>query len=264
MITSPGNPKIKNVLLLQSKSKARREQDAFVVEGIRMFLEAPISRIREVYISESFSVSDAAAKKIDECKAAGAYAETVSSEVFKKLSDTVTPQGILCVMRAFHYEPSDLLDGEAPLLLIAEDIQDPGNLGTMIRTGEGAGISGIVMTSDTVDIYNPKVIRATMGSIYRVPFLVTKDLPTFVKTLKGRGITTYAAHLAGTKTYDVCDFTRGSAFLIGNEGNGLKKETADAADTYMKIPMEGGVESLNAAIASAVLLYEAARQRRQT
>ena len=149
------------------------------------------------------------------------------------------------------------------MLVLLEDLQDPGNLGTIIRTGEGAGIDGVIMTRDTVDIYNPKTIRATMGSVYRVPFLYTDDLGQVVEELKKRRIHTYAAHLQGKEYYDVQEFKEGCAFLIGNEGNGLKKETTDLAERYIKIPMQGQLESLNAAVATAILMYEAAAQRRK-
>ena len=150
---------------------------------------------------------------------------------------------------------------KTPLVMILEDLQDPGNLGTIIRTGEGAGISGVIMSKDTVDIFNPKVIRATMGSIYRMPFVYVENLLSILDTLLIEEMQTYAAHLKGDVYYDTFDFTKPTAFLIGNEGNGLKKETADKAGSYLKIPMEGKVESLNAAIAASLLMYEAHRQR---
>ena len=166
-------------------------------------------------------------------------------------------------MKQYEYTMQELLDKDNPVFVLLEDIQDPGNLGTILRTGEGAGIDGVIMTKDTVDIYNPKTIRATMGSIYRVPFLYVESMETVIGKLKEKGIAVYAAHLNGENYYDSFDFTKGSAFLIGNEGNGLKKETADLADSYLKIPMEGKVESLNAAIATSLLMYETYRQRRQ-
>ena len=146
--------------------------------------------------------------------------------------------------------------------MVLENIQDPGNLGTILRTAEGAGVNGILMSRDTVDIFNPKTIRSTMGSVYRVPFLYVEDICETVRELKNKGISAYAAHLKGIGSYDEQDYTKGTAFLIGNEGNGLTDELADLADTYIRIPMYGKVESLNAAIASAVLMYEAQRQRR--
>lgn len=262
MITSPGNARIKSLVSMRQKVKARKEANAFLTEGVKMFLEAPEERIREVYISESFSCSDEKTKEAVREKLNSVAHETVSEEVFRKISDTCSPQGILCVMRAYDYRLPDLLQKEHPLLLLLEDIQDPGNLGTMIRTGEGAGIDGVVMSKDTVDIYNPKTIRATMGSIYRMPFYYADDFSDTIRELKENKIEVFAAHLKGKASYDAFDYTGGCAFLIGNEGNGLKTKTADLANSYLRIPMEGAVESLNAGIAAAVLMYEAARQRR--
>ena len=256
MITSASNQKIKNLISIIQKSKARREQDVFITEGVKMFQEAPMDKIVEVYVAESFYETGTAREKILQC----GY-EILSDELFKKVSDTQTPQGILCVMKQYHYELEDLFQKENPLFLILEDIQDPGNLGTMIRTAEGAGVDGIIMTKGTVDIYNPKTIRSTMGSVYRMPFIYTDDLLGVMKQLQEKQVKLYAAHLKGNQFYHQLDFKGATAFLIGNEGNGLKDETADAADVYMKIPMEGKVESLNAAVASVILMYEAARQR---
>lgn len=179
------------------------------------------------------------------------------------MSDTRTPQGILTVLRQPEYRIENLLEKPSPLLLLLEDIQDPGNLGTILRTGEGAGISGVIMTKQTVDIFNPKTIRSTMGSVYRVPFVYVKELETIIRELHKYQIKTYAAHLQGKEYYDDLSFREPTAFLIGNEGNGLRQSTADLADAYLKIPMEGQVESLNAAIAASLLIYEAYRQRRK-
>lgn len=256
MITSASNQKVKNLINLVQKSKTRREQDVFVTEGIKMFQEAPADKIKEVYVSESFYEKANAGEKLEQCN----Y-EILTDELFKKVSDTQTPQGVLCVMKQYHYELQDLFRKENPLFLILEDIQDPGNLGTMVRTAEGAGVDGIIMTKGTVDIYNPKTIRSTMGSVYRMPFIYTEDLQGVMKQLQDKNVKLYAAHLKGNCSYHQMDFKGATAFLIGNEGNGLKDETADAADVYMKIPMEGKVESLNAAVASVILMYEAARQR---
>ena len=256
MITAASNQRVKNLMSLIQKAKARREQDVFITEGIKMFLEADLEQIKEVYVSESFYGKGTAREKIEQCN----Y-EILSDELFKKVSDTQTPQGVLCVIKQYHYKLEDLFKKENPLFLILEDIQDPGNLGTMVRTAEGAGVDGVIMTKGTVDIYNPKTIRSTMGSVYRMPFFYTEDLLGVMKKLQERNVTLYAAHLKGTQFYHQLDFKGATAFLIGNEGNGLKEETAKAADVYMKIPMEGKVESLNAAVASVILMYEAARQR---
>jgi len=260
MITSTSNARIKQLALWNQKAKERKKDDVFIAEGVKMFEEAPQGWIREVYVSESFyeKITDTLAAKLDHCS----Y-EVVSDTVFQKISDTQTPQGILCVLKQPHYDFTDLgvMRQTHPLVMVLEDIQDPGNLGTILRTGEGAGVTGIIMTKETVDIFNPKTIRATMGSIYRVPFIYVESVTEAIERLKRNNICIYAAHLKGKRYYSELNFTRGTAFLIGNEGNGLKDETAAHADVYLKIPMEGRVESLNAAIASAILMYEAHRQR---
>lgn len=257
MITATSNKRIKWLVSLSEKAKERKKEQVFLVEGTKMFEEADEEFVREVYVSESYIEKNGISEKLRRI----GY-EAVSDEVFKKISDTKAPQGILCVMNQYKYTLEDLLKKENPVLVLLEDIQDPGNLGTILRTGEGAGIDGVIMTKDTVDIYNPKTIRATMGSVYRMPFLYVDSLQEVIKVLQKKGIVVYAAHLDGQEYYDSFDFTKGSAFLIGNEGNGLKKETADLADAYLKIPMEGRVESLNAAIATSLLMYETYRQRR--
>ena len=148
-----------------------------------------------------------------------------------------------------------------PLIMALENIQDPGNLGTILRTAEGAGVTGILMSRDTVDIYNPKVVRSTMGSIFRIPFCYVENLTSCVESLNGENYATYSAHLQGKTFYDY-DYKNSTIFCIGNEGNGLSDELSDTTKFKIKIPMMGNVESLNAATASTVLMYEAMRQRR--
>ncbi len=256
MITSSGNPQVKNVILLNTKGKVRREQDLFVVEGVKMFLEAPVKAIEKIYVSESFFRKTEHRSKIEKLS----Y-EIVTDDIFAKMSDTKTPQGILTVMKQFHYSEEELLNKEKPMFLMLEGIQDPGNLGTMIRTGEGAGITAVFMDKKTVDIYNPKVIRSTMGSIYRVPFVMVDNLEESIRRMQKAGIHILAAHLEGKKSFLDADYSGGCAFLIGNEGNGLSEETAKMADEYIRIPMKGRVESLNAAVAASLLMYAAGMKR---
>lgn len=262
MITSNSNPKVKKLLTWQKKRKVREEDGIYIVEGLRMFVEASEDKVREVYVSESFYKK----KREELCLDAwGKKLEILSDSVYGHVSDTKTPQGVLVVMEQMKYSLEEVIagkEGRASLLMVLDNLQDPGNLGTILRAGEAAGVTGVVMSSDCVDIYNPKVIRSTMGSIYRMPFIYVEDLPTVVKMLGEKEIHTYAAHLKGKRSYEEEDFTKGTAFLIGNEGNGLRDEVADAAEIYVKIPMCGEVESLNAAIAASVLMFEAARQRR--
>ena len=258
MITSTSNQQVKQLIQLNRKRKLRDERGVFVAEGLKMFQEAPRDRIERVYVSESFFAAHR-----QEIDLEGIDWEMMQDSVFKAASDTQTPQGVLCIERRQNWELEDLLRKDTPLLLLLENLQDPGNLGTILRTGEGAGVTGVIMSKETVDLYNPKTIRSTMGSIYRMPFCYVQELAPVMDRLQKLGITSYAAHLKGMDSYAGQDYRKGTAFLIGNEGNGLTKELADRADVYIRIPMCGRVESLNAAIASAVLMYEALRQRQE-
>lgn len=257
MIESKNNQQIRNLLKLKRQAKERKKQKVFLVEGIRMFQEVPKERVVKAYATKSFY-------ERHENLFDGVCYELVDDKIFKEISDTVTPQGVLAMIRQQEWVLQDLLTlSENPCLLLLENIQDPGNLGTMIRTGEGAGITGVIMSRDTVDIYNPKVIRSTMGSIYRVPFLYADDLKQVLEELKSHQIHSYAARLDGEDVYQ-SDFKEGCAFMIGNEGNGLSDDLSAMAERYIKIPMCGQVESLNAAIAATVLMYETMRQRKES
>lgn len=260
MITSTSNLQVKNIIQLQKKSRARRQQKLFVTEGVRMFQEAPPELIARIYVSESY-LQDPAHRELLK----GRQWECLADPVFARASDTQTPQGILCLVRMPEYDAGGLLSRADAngLWLILENVQDPGNLGTMFRTGEGAGISGVIMDRSTADIYNPKTIRSTMGSIFRVPFAVTDSLPDAVRQFRKQGVRIYGAHLEGSVCYDEPDYGGGTAFLIGNEGNGLTEEAAALADQRIRIPMGGRLESLNAAMAAGILMYEANRQRRR-
>jgi TrmH family RNA methyltransferase len=268
MITSTSNDRVKRVVAYGQKAKARREDGVFIIEGMKMLREAPVLQVSEVYVTERFVDTASEGDK----EILWRYgAETVSEEVMNKMADTQTPQGVLAVIRQYPYTLEEVLEGynqsasgkeNAPLLLVLENIQDPGNLGTMLRSGEGAGVTGIILSKGCADIFSPKVIRSTMGSIFRMPFIYVENISEMVKELGTKGISTYAAHLKGKKSYDEFDYTKPTAFLIGNEGNGLTKETADAASEYVLIPMKGEVESMNAATSAAILTFEASRQRR--
>ncbi len=266
MITSTANAQVKELVKLMKKSRARDEAGVFLVEGPRMVGELISdpdwrTKIEKIYLSESY-----AGKSEGERTAPGKTvpAEILSDTVFAHVSGTKTPQGILAVVKRRDYDMSDILgaDPANALVLVLDNLQDPGNLGTIFRTAEAAGMTGIILSRDCVDIYNPKVVRSTMGALLRMPFLYVDDLPGTIGGLKGAGIKVYAAHLKGKLAYDQEDYRTGSAFLIGNEGNGLRDEVAECADHYVIIPMQGKAESLNAAVAAALLMFEAGRQRR--
>ena len=258
MITSTSNPRIKNLVLLGKKAKARKEQGVFLAEGRKMTEEAPKEWIRELYVSESYL-----ADKENAGSLRGMEYEVLSDHVMKAAADTQTPQGILAVVSMPRWDFASITEKNGGSYLFLEDIQDPGNLGTMIRSGEAAGITAVIASRGTVDLYNPKTIRSTMGSIYRVPFFAADDLKQTVCTMKEQGMKLYAAHLKGNRPYDEPEYRKKCGFLIGNEGNGLTEEIAGLADEYIRIPMEGSVESLNAAIAASVLMYEVNRQKRR-
>ena len=247
VITSTSNEQIKKLIQLKEKSKVRKTTGTFTVEGKKMFVEIPAEDLVSVYVSETFL------KENGELVKDKKY-QIVSDQVFKKISDTVTPQGIVAVVKQKSYSIDYIIEKrnkEKSCIVVLDRLQDPGNMGTIVRTGEAAGISGIIMSKDSADIYNPKVIRSTMGSIFRGPFSI-------VDTLKDNGITTYAAHLKG-ELYNSGSLTKDCALLIGNEARGLSEEISTKADKLIKIPMHGKVESLNAAVATAILMYEAAR-----
>ncbi len=251
------NRKIKNLILLGTKSKERKAQGLYLVEGVKMFLEAPKERIEQIYVSNTFYRHTEYQKEIEE----KGSVEVVDDSVFHKISNTITPQGILCVMRQWKDRMEKWNRVTEGIFLALEGVQDPGNLGTIFRTGEGAGVKGIIMDQHTVDVYNPKVIRSTMGSIFRIPFVKTDCLEKTIKAIKKGGGAVYASCIKGGENYTRVAYKKKSIFLIGNEGRGLKEETIGLADEKVFIPMCGQVESLNAAVSASLLIYEAYRQK---
>ncbi len=249
---------------LMKKSGDRHARGLFVVEGIRMVREVPPALLDKIYVTEHF------ASEIDDCT-------LVSDEVMAHMSGTVTPQGVLATVHMPSYTLEDVIGTanatgartaaktanakSCPLIVILENIQDPGNLGTIMRSCEGAGVTGIIMSEDTVDIYNPKVVRSTMGSLFRMPFIYAKDIAEVTRHLGREGYKTYAAALTGSVPYTSVSYTEPCAILIGNEGNGLTDNAINAASSCIRIPMNGSLESLNAAVSTAVITYEALRQR---
>ena len=284
MISSASNEKIKHVAKLVKSASGRRSEGVFVVEGERICAEIPKERFVEGYVSESFVKKMECSGKVSfgtghdhnpggdsednvypissdgQVTFKGLPFVIVSDQVYKKMSDTVSGQGILAVVRQLKKDPVDFVDdfedGDIKLLIL-ENIQDPGNLGTMIRTAEAAGFDGIITDRNTVDVYNPKVIRSTMGGIFRMPVMAADDLIELIDDLRIREIKLYGAILDGSVDYREADYGKRLAILIGNEGNGLSKEARALVDTRVRIPMQGQVESLNAAVAAAILMYEA-------
>lgn len=270
MISSASNPRIKHVVSLLKSSSDRRKENLFVVEGLRICREIPEDRIAECFISESFynkCIAEGGLSSLDEYVFWNASTEIVKDDVFKKMSDTVSGQGVLCVVKQNEMTTNYLLEMKMSdssrggiKLLILESIQDPGNLGTMIRTAEAAGFDAIITDGATVDVFNPKVIRSTMGGIFRLPVIREDNFFECLGALKEKGITLYAA-LLGNESCDFreADYKGKIGILIGNEGNGLSEDAAKLADVHVTIPMMGEVESLNASVAASLMMYETLR-----
>lgn len=257
MISSASNKQIKQVIQLGQKAKLRHELKQFIVEGIKMYNEIPEDKIITTFIKESYyneNKDNFIGKKLHNF-------EIVSDKIFDGMSQTKTPQGILAIVKQPEYDFEEIISRESSKLLFLEDVRDPGNIGTMIRTAEGAGFDGIVLSKESVDMFNPKVVRSTMGAIYRVPFIYEEN---FSKTLKDKyvasGYNLYAAHLEGATNYTSVEYNKKTGIIIGNEANGISDEVVKVAQNMIKIPMEGKVESLNAAVSAALIMYEVYRQ----
>ncbi len=258
MITAKSNQHLKRIGQLLRKRSAREEEQAFVIEGRKMFFEL-LRDYPELLQRAFFSESGLAGLSEQERALACSYPyDIVRDDVFASVAETVTPQGVMAIVSMPKRQLSDLTAAGKGILLL-ETLQDPGNLGTMIRTAEAADMGGILLSHDSVDAFSPKVVRATMGAIFRVPFVYASDFPKAIEMLKEQGYTVFAAHLKGSVPYDEADYGKKHAIMIGNEGNGLTEEAASLADYRVRIPMAGQAESLNAAVAAAILMYEAGK-----
>lgn len=185
MITSTSSSQVKHVMSLLSKAKERKKNNEYVVEGIRMVSEVPEDSLVKIYMSERFQNNNPeyARELLRKQGITADMIEIVADNVFDRMSQTQTPQGIMAVVKMKNNSLSDMLAGN-PLLILVENLQDPGNLGTILRMGEGAGVTGVIMSPNTVDIYNPKTIRSTMGSIFRVPFVYVQDLMKLLHSVR--------------------------------------------------------------------------------
>ena len=265
-ITSVKNDRVKRVTKIMSSPKERKYSGKYLVEGPRMAREIPLKDIDQIFVTQDFYDKevdgDTKLFRVVSYAVDKGKCFIVSPDVLRKLTNTERPQGIAALVKIHEYRLEDLMvKGDAPpMIIIAERLQDPGNMGTIIRSAEGAGATGIIVSYDSVDIYSPKVVRATMGAIFREKIVVTYDLLGDIQKLKEAGITVYAMHLEGKSMYDM-DFTGPSAFMIGNEGRGLSDDIVKEADKLLRIPMMGELESLNAGASATIVAYEFLRQR---
>lgn len=255
IIESRNNKTVKEIKSLSDK-KYRDELGLFIADGLRFVNEIPNNVIIDrIILSETF------AEKTDITRY-NATAETliISDKLFSEISETKNPQGIIAVCKKIQYTSKDIIKKDG-FYILAEEINDPGNLGTIIRTAHAAGANGIFLSKGSVDLYNNKVLRSTMGSIFKTPVVQNVNLDEVSKLLHKSSIMIYAAHLKGKRNHYQADYTKGCAFLLGNEARGLSDHAVSLCDELIKIPMPGGAESLNASVAAAVLMYEAVRQK---
>ena len=259
-IKSKDNVKIKYVKKLISSSNFRKKEKSFVLEGIRLCYDAFLSsvHITETYYTEEISIKDF--EKIRKIIALSKKSYKVPKDILKEISDTKNPQGIVCVCKELDKQFSLDKINNVGKFIILENIQDPSNLGTIIRTAEAIGISALIMSKDCCDIYNTKVLRGSMGAVFRVNIYFSNNICETINDLKSKDIKTYAAVPDRlTKSITSIDYKESMAIAIGNEGNGLKKETIDTCSEKITIPMLGKAESINAAMAAGIIMWEMMR-----
>jgi len=258
IITSKDNEIIKNVRKLKEK-KYRDLNNEYIVEGVKMIKEAILeeAKIKLIVVCEENANSGAIDKKLlyEIAKYECIY---VSKKVFDLISDVQTPQGMLAVIEKENSE--DKIDYTEDVIVVLDGIQDPGNLGTILRTIDSVGLKQVIVSKETADSYNPKVVRSTMGAIFRVKVIESNNLLDTLKNMKKHKYKIMATSLeTDNSIYDV-DYNK-KVIVIGNEANGVEKEILDYADEKIKIPMLGKTESLNASVATAVILYEYVRNK---
>lgn len=255
-IQSKDNSILKEVKKLHKK-KFRTEIGRFFVEGFRFVEEALISSFNVPYIFVSESAKDKYVDfNIEKMLKEDTEVYFVKENIFKELCETVTPQGILAVVENRKVD----LQNEEGFYVLVDKLQDPGNMGTIIRTAHASGALGIITTKGTVDIYNDKTLRSTMGSIFNIPIIEDNDLE-LLNNLKNMGFKLIISSLDTDNNFYDIDLHRKVIIAVGNEGNGISEEVYALGDEKVKIPMPGGAESLNVAVSAAIMMYEAVRQR---
>ena len=253
LITAKNNPKIKELKELTNKAGARRTAGLFVCDGVRLCRDAVLSdqQIVSAFITEK--CREKYFSDIEEILSNAENIYSVSEEIMHFVSDTVSPQGIICTVRT---EKHSFTPQKNKKYIALDGIQNPDNLGAVIRTAEALGIDGIII-SGGCDIYNPKALRASMGSVFRMPVVLTDRLSEKIKEYNEIGIPTYASVVSGTATDIIkTDFSQGALVVIGNEGNGVSEGVQNACSGKITIVMKGRAESLNAAQASSIIMWE--------
>jgi TrmH family RNA methyltransferase len=259
IIRSRSNPLFKRLLQL----KERGDDDLALVEGVRLLndaLDAGV-KIREGAVSPRVLSTPRGREILQQLASKGAAVRVLDDRLLSAISEVETSQGLVALAERPAFASAQLFRG-TPLVLVAVGIQNPGNLGGLLRTAEAAGATGAILTEGTADPFSWKSLRGSMGSAFRLPHLRALSVRSALALLKAQGISTAAAYATASVRYDEANLGGPTAFLFGNEGSGLPSEIMQAADQRVGIPMQGGVESLNVSVAAGILLFEAARQRR--
>ena len=256
-ITSKENRLIKDVRHLMTQARFRRESGRFAVEGARLCRDAALSDVTVETVLYTAKAAEKYAAYLEPLAARDVPMHTVTEELSAYMADTATPQGVFCLCRRAERTATGADMAKEGRYLALENVQDPANLGAVIRTAEAMGVSGILLSAGCCDPYNPKVLRASMGGVFRLPLFETADMTAEIEALQDRGFTCYAAVVSATarSVLDVA-FADGCVCFVGNEGNGLTAQTAAACDERITIPMAGRAESLNASMAAGILLWE--------
>ncbi|MGG6296061.1 TrmH family RNA methyltransferase [Leptolyngbya sp. AN02str] len=258
VLTSVQNPLVKQLRKLQ-RAKERREQGLFLLEGTHLLEEAIALHYPLATVCCTESWRDRYPKLWIKVGQQAQRVELVSEPVLEAIATTVHPDGVIATAPR---RPQPSIPQPLKLGLALETIQDPGNLGTMIRTAAAVGVDGLWVSDDSVDLDHPKVLRATAGQWFRMPMVNTAQLSADLRTLQAQGVQVVSTRMNAALTYWDVDFAKPTLVVLGNEGSGLSAEASAIADVSVRIPLEPGVESLNVAIAAALILYEAKRQQR--
>lgn len=262
-IISAENQIYKAAAQLKQK-KYRDEQGQYLIEGPNLIREALQNggEIEMILCSEDFCVEDFRNEGAD-LGETDAQAAVLSSGLFRKLSDTETPQGIMAVVRKKVYSGEAFFSGRpaASNVIVLDRLQDPGNIGTILRTADAAGYLGAILLKGTADIYSPKIVRAAAGSLFRLPVLLIDTPAQAICLLQEHRKNIFCTSLDCSSFYYDADLSENAAIVIGNEGNGVCDEFLEQSDRLIKIPMEGSIESLNAAVSAGILMYESVRQK---
>ncbi|MBQ8539479.1 MAG: RNA methyltransferase [Ruminococcus sp.] len=256
VIKSKDNKTVKYISKLISSAKFRREESRFVTEGVRLCEEALKNNAHIDFLVCSVSAYDKYSDIVSLLCKSAKNTLVIEDRIFSALSDTKTPQGVLCVVKTLDKRFCFDTIRENGILLALDSIQDPSNLGTILRSADALGVSGVVLSSTCCDVFSPKVVRGSMGAVFRVPFYITNDLPQFVSDFNKYG-KSYACVLDDTaSTINNVKFCAPSLSVIGNEGNGVSKEVISACTDKLYIPMHNNAESLNAAVAASIIMWE--------